>query len=62
MRVYVGSMSYFQIIDLHKIREFIIINEPFFKEIVKEEPRESNRGRKRIVERKDGNPSFSDYC
>jgi len=49
--VYVGSMTYFQILDPHKVREFISINEPFLKKLVKEEPRESKRGRKRIGER-----------
>jgi len=44
-------MTYFQILDPHKVREFIIINEPFLKKLVKEEPRESKRGRKRIAER-----------
>ncbi|UJG44156.1 MAG: transposase [Candidatus Heimdallarchaeum endolithica] len=44
-------MNFFQIIDPHKAREFIIINEPFLKKLVKEEPRESKRGRKRIAER-----------
>ncbi|MHA1868624.1 MAG: hypothetical protein ACTSXD_11325 [Candidatus Heimdallarchaeaceae archaeon] len=55
-------MSFFQIIDLHKARKFIIINEPFLKKLVKEEPRESKRGRKRIVERKVGDTGFSDHC
>jgi len=49
--VYVGHMTYFQIIDPHKVREFIIINEPFLKKVVEEKPRESKRGRKRIAER-----------
>ncbi|MHA1401853.1 MAG: hypothetical protein ACTSQE_16000 [Candidatus Heimdallarchaeaceae archaeon] len=55
-------MNYFQIIDPHKVREFIIINEPFLKKLVEEKPRESKRGRKRIAERKMGNTSFSNYC
>ncbi|UJG43107.1 MAG: hypothetical protein K9W46_12125 [Candidatus Heimdallarchaeum endolithica] len=44
-------MIYFQILDSQKVREFIVINELFLKKLVKEETRESKRGRKRIVER-----------
>ncbi|UJG43980.1 MAG: hypothetical protein K9W46_02070 [Candidatus Heimdallarchaeum endolithica] len=44
-------MTYFQIIDPHKVREFTIINEPFLKKLVKEETRKCKRGRKRIAER-----------
>jgi len=49
--VYIGSMTYFQIIEPHKVREFIIINEPFLKKLVEEKTRESKKGRKRIAER-----------
>ncbi len=49
--VYVGSRTYFQIIDPHKVREFIIINETFLKKLVEEKTRESRRRRKRIAER-----------
>jgi len=41
-------MSYFKILDPHKVREFIIINEPFLKKLVKEEPSESMIGRKKL--------------
>ncbi|MHA1400344.1 MAG: transposase, partial [Candidatus Heimdallarchaeaceae archaeon] len=44
-------MNYFQILDPHKLREFIIINEPFLKKLVEEKPRTNKRGRKRIAER-----------
>jgi len=60
--VYVGIITYFQIIDPHKLRELIIINEPFLKKLVKEELRESKRGRKRIAEREMGDTGFSNYC
>jgi len=36
----VRIITYFQIIDPHKVREFIIINEPFLKKLVEEIPRE----------------------
>jgi len=49
--VYVGSMTYFQILDPHKLREFISINDLFLKKLVKEELGERKRGRKRIAER-----------
>jgi len=35
----------------HKVREFIIINEPFLKKLIEEKPRTIKRGRKRIAER-----------
>jgi len=63
--VYVGIMTYFQIIDPHKVREFIIINEPFLKKLVDEKTRESKKGRKRIEKknsRKMGNISNSNHC
>ncbi|UJG43927.1 MAG: hypothetical protein K9W46_01785 [Candidatus Heimdallarchaeum endolithica] len=50
MGVYVGIITHFQIIDPHKVREFIIINEPFLKKLVDEKTRESKKGRKRIAE------------
>ncbi|MHA1866481.1 MAG: hypothetical protein ACTSXD_00285 [Candidatus Heimdallarchaeaceae archaeon] len=55
-------MTHFQILDPHKVREFIIINEPFLKKLVKEETRESKRGRKRIAERKMDNISNNNHC
>ncbi|UJG43657.1 MAG: hypothetical protein K9W46_01580 [Candidatus Heimdallarchaeum endolithica] len=55
-------MTHFQILDPHKVIEFIIINEPFLKKLVKEETRESKRGRKRIAERKMGNISNNNHC
>jgi len=51
MGVYVGSMPNFLILESHKVREFIIINDLFLKKLMKEEPRERKRGRKRITER-----------
>ena len=49
--VYVGIMSYFQILNPHKVKEFIKVNEPFLRALVKEPPRNNKRGRKRIAER-----------
>ncbi|UJG42726.1 MAG: hypothetical protein K9W46_10080 [Candidatus Heimdallarchaeum endolithica] len=51
MGVYVGIITHFQILDSHKVRKFTVINGPFLKKLVKVEPRESKRGRKRIAER-----------
>ena len=44
-------MSYFQILNPHKVKEFLKVNEPFLRALVKEPPRTSNKGRKRIAER-----------
>ena len=44
-------MSYFQILNPHKVKEFIKVNEPFLRALVKEPPRNNKRGRKRIAER-----------
>jgi len=49
--VYVGSMNYFQILNPHRVKEFLKVNEPFLRALVKEPPRTSNKGRKRIAER-----------
>ena len=49
--VYVGSMSYFQILNPHRVKEFLKVNEPLLRAMVKEPPRTSKRGRKRIAER-----------
>ena len=51
MGVYVGSRSYCLILNPHKVEEFIKVNEPFLRTLVKESPRTSKRGRKRIAER-----------
>ena len=51
MGVYVGIMSYFQILKPHRVKEFLKVNEPLLRALVKEPPRTSNRGRKRIAER-----------
>ena len=47
--VYVGIMTYFLILNPHKVKEFLKVNEPFLRALVKEPPRTSNRGRKRIA-------------
>ena len=44
-------MSYFQILNPHRVREFLKVKETFLRALVKEPPRTSNRGRKRIAER-----------
>ena len=51
MGVYVGSVSYFQILNPHRVKEFLKVKEPLLRALVKEPPRTSNRGRKRIAER-----------
>ncbi|UJG44502.1 MAG: hypothetical protein K9W46_04815 [Candidatus Heimdallarchaeum endolithica] len=46
VEIYVGIITYFQILDPQKVREFIIINEPFLKKLVKrkrEKVREGER-------------------
>jgi len=46
VEVYVGIITYFQILDPQKVREFISINEPFLKKLVKrkrEKVREGER-------------------
>jgi len=37
--VEVGSMSYFQILNPHKLKGFLKVNEPFLRAMVKEPPR-----------------------
>ncbi|MHA1854222.1 MAG: hypothetical protein ACTSUF_12055 [Candidatus Heimdallarchaeaceae archaeon] len=44
-------MSYFQILTPHKVREFLKVNEHFLRALVKEPPRTSKRGKKRIAKR-----------
>lgn len=51
MGIYVGNMQHFQTLNPHKVKEFIMINEPFLRTIVKEEKKESKRGRPRIGEK-----------
>jgi len=47
--LYVESMIYFQILKTHRVKEFLKVKEPFLRALVKEPPRTSNRGRKRIA-------------
>jgi len=35
----------------HRVKEFLKVNEPFLRTLVKEPPRTNKRGRKRIAER-----------
>ena len=51
MGVYVGSVSYFQILNPHRVKEFLKVKEPLLRALVKENPRTNKRGRKRIAER-----------
>ena len=44
-------MSYFLILNPHRVKEFLKVNEPFLRALVKEPPRTNKRGRKRIAER-----------
>ena len=44
-------MNYFLILNPHRVKEFLKVNEPFLRALVKEPPRNNKRGRKRIAER-----------
>ena len=44
-------MSYFQILKPHRVKELLKVKETLLRAMVKEPPRTSNRGRKRITER-----------
>ena len=44
-------MSYFLILNPHRVKEFLKVNEPSLRALVKEPPRTNKRGRKRIAER-----------
>jgi len=44
-------MSYFQILKTHRVKELLKVKEHLLRALVKENPRTSNRGRKRIAER-----------
>jgi len=47
--VEVGRMSYFQILNPHKVKEFLKVKEHSLRAMVKEPLRASKRGRKRIA-------------
>jgi len=47
--VYVGSMSYFQILNPYKVKELLKVKEHLLRALVKENPRTNKRGRKRIA-------------
>jgi len=57
--VYVWSMSYFQISKNHKVKEFLKVNEPLLRALIKEPPRTNKRGRKRIAKGEVGKSSYS---
>jgi len=44
--VYVGSMNYFQILNPHRVKEFLKVKEYLLRALVKEPPRNNKRGRK----------------
>ena len=46
---YGESMSYFLILNPHKVKEFLKVKEPLLRAMVKELLRTSKRGRKRIA-------------
>jgi len=52
---WVGSMTYFQILKTHRVlknhrvKEFLKVKEHLLRALVKEPPRTSKRGRKRIA-------------
>jgi len=53
--VYGRDMTYFQILNPHKLKEFRMINEePLLRELIEEKERRRKRGRKRITKRRDG--------
>jgi len=47
--VYSGIMNYFQILKPPKVKELLKVKEHLLRTLVKEPPRTSNRGRKRIA-------------
>ena len=55
-------MNYFQILNPHRVKEYLKVNEPLLRALVKEPPRTSNIGRKRIAEGEVGNSSFGGDC
>ena len=64
MGVYSGSVLYFQILKppQGKKKEFLKVKESFLRALVKELPRTSKRGRKRIAEREVGKSSIGGDC
>ena len=55
-------MTYFLILNPHRVKEFLKVKEHLLRALVKEPPRTSNRGRKRIAEGEVGKSSFGgDY-
>jgi len=49
VRVEGGSMNYFQVLNHHRVKEFLKVKEHLLRALVKEPPRTSNRVRKKIA-------------
>jgi len=47
--VYGEIMNYFQILNPHRVKEFLKVKEHLLRAMIKEPLRTSNRGRKRIA-------------